>query len=238
MTIFDMDAYVLTCPTRLLGIATVMLLFSSGYPAMSETTYPELQSIAVTLVDGSNTEKNLGTFQSHNQKVVANANGIFMTYLRDNNETDDNDPDVWRLVYSKDGGDTFSTIYEGRGNTRSPVIETDEENNIYLAHPEYGSPAGQKQDFLVYRFSASSNYRRPSIQTFGDVACAAKYAMAYDASRKQFYIATQYGMLVTVDMDGNAGAHIIGSFTARADPEEPWKVYFFRIPAAKNSGKP
>ena len=46
-----------------------------------------------------------GTFQSHNQKVVSNANGIFMTYLREDNEKDPAQPNVWRLrSYCLGGG--------------------------------------------------------------------------------------------------------------------------------------
>jgi len=93
-----------------------------------------------------------GIFQSHNQKVVSNANGIFMTYLREDNEKDPRKPNVWRLMRSADGGKTFSVVYEGRNNGRAP-----------------------------------------GISVFRDVGCAAKHAMARDAKRKRFYIATQYG---------------------------------------------
>ena len=79
-----------------------------------------------------------GTFQSHNQKIVSNAGGIFMTYLREDNEKDPAKPNVWRLMRSSDGGKTFSVVYEGRNNCRAPCVETDRRGNLYLAHPEYG----------------------------------------------------------------------------------------------------
>jgi len=143
-----------------------------------------------------------GTFQSHNQKVVSNANGIFMTYLREDNEKDPAKPNVWRLMRSVDGGKTFSVVYEGRNNGRAPCIETDRRGNLYVAHPEYGSRTRRRKEFLFYRFLASKKYRAPEISVFRDVGCAAKYAMAYDAKRKRFYIATQYGQLLTVSENG------------------------------------
>jgi len=141
-------------------------------------------------------------FQSHNQKVVSNANGIFMTYLKEDNEKDPGKPNVWRLMRSVDKGKTFSTIYKGRNNGRAPCIETDRLANIYLAHPEYGSKTRPRREFLFYRFEASKKYAAPDISVFQDVGCAAKYAMAHDAGRKRFHIATQYGQLLTVGEDG------------------------------------
>lgn len=142
------------------------------------------------------------TFQSHNQKVVANAGGIFMTYLREDNEKDPAQASVWRLVRSTDGGKTFTTVYEGRNNCRAPCIETDAAGNLYLAHPEYGSRAAPRREFRFYRFDVARGYKTPRISVFGGVSCAAKYAMAYDAKRGRFYIATQYGHLLTVTADG------------------------------------
>jgi len=143
-----------------------------------------------------------GTFQSHNQKVVSNANGIFMTYLKEDNEKAPDKPNVWRLMRSIDGGKTFSVVYEGRNNGRAPCIETDRAGNLYLAHPEYGSQTKPRKEFLFHRFLASKKYRSPSISVFDDVGCAAKYTMAHDARRKRFYIATQYGQLLTVGENG------------------------------------
>src|SRR5437870_1536866 len=43
-----------------------------------------LSPVELTVVDAEAT--GYGTFQSHNQKVVSNANGIFMTHIRSLNE--------------------------------------------------------------------------------------------------------------------------------------------------------
>ena len=177
-----------------------MLLQVEGQASTDED---EDRSLFITLIDGSDTEKNYGTFQSHNQKVVANAKGIFMTYLHQNSKAEDEKPNVWRLVHSKDGGRSFSTLYEGHANSMAPVMETDGEGNLYLAHPEYGTQTEPMQEFHFYRFLAAEGYRRPHISIFPDISCAAKYAMAYDAGRKRFYLATQYGRLLTIDQSGN-----------------------------------
>ncbi len=62
-----------------------------------------------------------GTFQSHNQKVVYNRNGIFMTHIRDRNE--DYTAQTWRLSWSTDGGRTFASIHEATDATNPPVLE-------------------------------------------------------------------------------------------------------------------
>ncbi|MBT3200053.1 MAG: hypothetical protein HN350_09065 [Phycisphaerales bacterium] len=142
------------------------------------------------------------TFQSHNQKLVSNANGIFMTYLKEDNEKDPVKPNVWRLMRSIDGGKTFTVAYEGRNGCRAPCIETDRAGNLYLAHPDYGTKAKRKREFHFYRFSAAGKYKTPGISIFPDVGCASKYAMAHDAKHKRFYIATQYGQLLTVGENG------------------------------------
>ena len=134
-------------------------------------------------------------FQSHNQKVVANTNGIFMTYL---DSCPDTSPNTWRLARSTDGGHTFTTVYQGSDYTRAPALETDETNNIYLTYPTYNT----NTHFLC--FTAANGYTAPNLtQTYSGVSSAAKYAMAYDRQRQRFYIATQYGQMLTVDKSGN-----------------------------------
>ena len=124
-----------------------------GGAAASETSKggaaPQAGTVEVTCVDDR--ACGYGTFQSHNQKVVSNANAIFMTYLREDNEKDPAKPNVWRLMRSTDGGKTFSTVYEGRNNCRAPCVETDQHGDLYLAHPEYGSSTKRKNEFHFFR---------------------------------------------------------------------------------------
>ena len=134
------------------------------------------------------------TFQSHNQKVVANSKGIFLTYYVAKK------PDTWRLVRSVDGGRTFKTVYESNTEkTRAPAMETDEKNHIYLTHP---ASDHRKTRFL--RFTESNGYTGPDIAKTCDAAgSASKYAMAYDRPRGRFYHATQWGVFMAIDKSGS-----------------------------------
>ena len=70
------------------------------------------------------------TFQSHNQKVVANEHGYFTTHIRDRDK-----PylaQTWRVSRSTDRGANFKTIFQRTDATNPPVIETDSEGNLYL----------------------------------------------------------------------------------------------------------
>src|SRR5262245_54912059 len=163
--------------------------------------------VVTTTVDPDATPS--GTFQSHNQKVVANAYGIFMTYLHKRHCCDSSlnsccDVDVpsctvpatgacsdagrdaistWRLSRSVDGGATFTTIYEARHGTTPPAIETDWQGNIYLAHPDYFQGG---QNVYVLRFLASNNFQSPTSTTLTGAA-GNKFAMEIDEPRGQLY---------------------------------------------------
>ena len=68
------------------------------------------------------------TFQSHNQKVVSNRYGIFLTYVRSaahNYMAQD-----WLLAHSTNGGRTFQTLFEETRATSAPVLETDRSTTL------------------------------------------------------------------------------------------------------------
>ena len=155
--------------------------------------------IETTLVDSN--ANYYGTFQSHNQKVVATPDGIFLTYSRNRVPPDSNGQEFcfWRLVRSTDRGKTFQTACESTNGTRAPVLENDESGNLYMAHPDWNDP---RMPFLFYRFARGGDYGKPAITTITNVSCGAKYAMIYDPTRKQFYIAAQYGQMLTVSPEG------------------------------------
>lgn len=161
----------------------------------------DLGAIETTLVDPNTSF--YGTFQSHNQKVVATPDGIFMTYSRNRVPVDPARPEMdaarWRLVRSTDGGKTFQTVFESTHGTRAPALEKDEAGHLYMTHPDWND---KRRPFHFYRFARGGNYAKPSITTIPDVACGAKYAMVYDPTRKQFYIAAQFGQLLTVSPNG------------------------------------
>ena len=170
---------------------------SAQFPG--EPTQPGSGVIETTLVDPD--ASYYGTFQSHNQKVVDTPDGIFMTYSRNRVPpySDKQEFCLWRLVRSVDGGKSFRTVYESTNGTRAPVLETDQAGNLYMTHPDWNH---KREPFYFYRFARGGDYGKPTITTIPDVACGAKYAMAYDPTRKQFYIAAQYGQLLTVNPQG------------------------------------
>lgn len=81
-------------------------------------------------------------FQSHNQKVVVNRRGIFITHAGG------------VLQRSTDGAKSFKTIFNAmRDGLKPPTIETDTSDNVYLLYPE-----GRRTRFL--KFTASNDYRK------------------------------------------------------------------------------
>ena len=183
--------------TTLLGILLALGINTGCQQVSVSAGTKKLKVVEVTVVDPNGT--GYGTFQSHNQKIVSNANGIFITYLHYFDKETDEQKNIWHLARSTDRGKTFETIYEGVHPTRAPAIETDAQNNIYLSHSSYNSPGDY---FYFYRFLASKDYKEPLISTFFNQPCAAKFAMTYDEKRQQFYIATQFGKVLTVGTDG------------------------------------
>ena len=204
--------------SKIVLLTTMLMTALSKVPVRAETAdnagVPG--RIETTLVDSGSTF--YATFQSHNQKVVATPDGIFMTYSRNREPIDPDKPELeiarWRLARSIDGGKSFKTILDATHGTRAPVLETDEAGNLYMTHPDWNDP---RNPFLFYRFARGGDYAKPAITTIEGVSCGAKYAMVYDPTRKQFYIAAQYGQLLTVSPEGkllrramgfgNRGAH-------------------------------
>ncbi len=142
-----------------------------------------LPRISTTTVD-ANAAACGATSGSHNQKVVANAHGIFMTHLHEISHCQPR-PDkqaTWRLSRSVDGGETFATIYEASHQTAPPVLETDSQGNIYLAHPDY-----RANKAYVYRFLASDNFQKGIVLARIEGASRNKFAMEIDEARGQLY---------------------------------------------------
>lgn len=134
------------------------------------------------------------TFQSHNQKVLANRNGIFISYARTRNP--EYTAQRWRLARSADGGRTFSTVYEETNATNPPAIETDSEDNIYLFRCEDTTHAA-----YLYRFLARDGYAKPLITHIPN-AGAFKFAAAIDEPRRRLYFMSHNNTFSVVGMDG------------------------------------
>jgi hypothetical protein len=149
--------------------------------------------IEVTCVDAD--AIGYATFQSHNQKVVANRHGIFMTHLRRRNE--DYTAQTWRLSRSTDGGHTFQTLTEETHPTNPPVLETDEQGQLYLVRVDF-----QTGDGFLLRYSPEDEFRQPRISRIPGAA-AGKYAMLLDAGRQRLYFFSHNNSFHTLDLSGN-----------------------------------
>ena len=134
------------------------------------------------------------TFQSHNQKVVSNRHGIFVTHLRTRNEA--YTAQTWRLSRSTDGGRSFTTLFEATHATNPPVIETDDLGNVYLIRVDFVD-----RDAYLYRFLAERQFRDPAVTKIPKGA-AGKYAMMMDPRRKQIYFFAHNSSFHIVGLDG------------------------------------
>jgi hypothetical protein len=157
-----------------------------------EQTTTELREVELVCIDDA--AVGYATFQSHNQKVVSNGQGIFVTHIRTRNQP--YTAQTWRLSRSTDGGRTFSTIYEAVHATNPPVLETDDENNIYLIRPDF-----QDGHAYLYRFLAEKDYQQPLITQIPR-GSAGKYAMVLDRTRDQIYYFAHNNTFHILGLDG------------------------------------
>lgn len=173
-----------------------LLILIAAFSAAETVPLPPARqfpsSVEVVCVDTEAT--GYATFQSHNQKVVANSHGIFMAYIRTRNEA--YTAQQWRLLRSTDGGRSFSVIYEDTHATNPPVLETDEAGNIYLIRVDF-----QDGNAYLYRFLAEKDFQEPLISVVPQGA-AGKYAMRYDPSRKQLYFFSHNNTFHVIGLDG------------------------------------
>jgi len=148
-------------------------------------------SIQLTLVDDQAIA--YATFQSHNQKVVSNRQGLFITYVRESNN--DYTAQQWRLVHSTDGGRSFATVMEETRATSAPAIETDKQGTLFFAHPDF-------QDGNAYLSRLDSLNDTPRVTTLVG-GSAGKYCLALDEPRKQLYYFAHNGTFHIVGVDGH-----------------------------------
>jgi len=140
------------------------------------------------------------TFQSHNQKVVENQFGIFLTYLDKVKPVADrcphfpqppcyDSPYLWKLMRSIDSGRTFATVYEATADTRSPSLETDSRGNLYLFVMDY---APGHDDAFLYRFLSARSFEAPEITRIPH-AVGGKYTSFLDGDRGWLYFFNNSG---------------------------------------------
>ena len=177
--------------TALAAICSAIMLATT--PTPEGVCAMGLTDVELVCVDEEATH--YGTFQSHNQKVVSNQNGILMTHIRTRNQ--EYTAQQWRLSRSADGGRTFTTVHEETNATNPPVLETDEAGNLYLARPDFVDG-----NAYLYRFLAEDGYARPHLSTIPG-GSAGKFCMAYDRERRRLYYFAHNNTFHTLDLDGN-----------------------------------
>jgi hypothetical protein len=147
------------------------------------------QQFALTPLDANPTTA-YATFTSHNQKVVVNQYGIFVSYLHQGNLA--MDQTQWRLERSVDGGATFTRIdespYPSADSTYPPTLETDRAGNIYMIRSQSGAWPGHA---YLRVYSASTNFAPPSVEPVIMWGASEKFSMLLDEARGRIYYVAQ-----------------------------------------------
>lgn len=159
----------------------------------------ELLEIETTLVeDGA---PHFATFQSHNQKVVRNGRGLFMTYGHSRNK--DYTGQCWRVMRSTDGGGSFTVLHESTDATNPPALETDSADNLYIGHPDW-----VKGDVVLVRLLAAEDYRVPHV-TRVPKSAAGKYSVVLDEPRGQVCFFSHSGKFIRFGLDGSTQSDVL-----------------------------
>lgn len=173
-------------------MARIALLLAGGLSAAVTAHAAGLTEVRLTLLDAE--AAGYATFQSHNQKVVANANGIFTTHLRSRNEAFT--AQQWRLSRSVDRGAAFETVYESVDATNPPAIETDAAGNLYLVRSDFVDGSAS-----LYRFRAGDGYAEPAVTRIPG-GSAGKYCLNLDEARGRLYYFAWGRTLFVLGLDG------------------------------------
>lgn len=142
-------------------------------------------------IDGAYSQ--YAAFLSHNQRVVSNSHGIFLTYLTyyhaEPPESGLYYTTKWRLLHSVTNGMSWRTIGNEwqEQHTKAPALETDELDNLYLVNGKFPS-----SDASFIRLLASEQYYNPhTTPIFNESTIpdggADKSCMLYDRTFKRFY---------------------------------------------------
>ncbi len=167
---------------------------SSAAPAQPTAT-PDHGTVQLKRIDDE--AIHYATFQSHNQKVVAHGNEVWMTHLRTRNEAYTSQQ--WRLSRSRDGGRTFITQQESTDPTNPPVLEVDNAGNIYLIRVDFVT-----NDAFLDRWLAGGDPTRTSPDSTTRIpgGAAGKYAAQIDLAREQIYFFSHNNTFHRLRLDG------------------------------------
>jgi hypothetical protein len=161
------------------------------------------QTISITNIVDSTAD--YPTFGSHNQTVVRNQHGIFISYLQ--SSSNGMATTHWLLKRSTDNGATFTTIDEDSTATSyPPLLETDRDGNVYQLRTE--SP-----DAYLRVYRASNGFAVPVTQTFVPNGHGQKMAMLLDEERQRIYYAVEVNVLAPTPPDDSPASlrfYVIG----------------------------
>jgi len=134
------------------------------------------------------------TFDSHNQRIVDDAFGVFVAHLTRmypgpswqlGNGLDTQSD--WQLLRSTDAGVSFQTVYTGRAGTHvSPVLDADAAGNLYVVEQHFTALKGTSPTLL--RFDPAAGFRSPSQRSISGMA-SDKFTTVYDPVKDVFYYA-------------------------------------------------
>ncbi len=163
------------------GIIDLSMLLSG----FGSTPSPGTAYNAVTQVATPNTY--YATFQSHNQRVVANSHGIFMSWLQTWSGAG-SENGIVRVARSTDGGKTFQTLLDQPIIGHYPgTVETDNAGNVYvfITSLDWKNASGYA-NARMFKFTPEANFLNPTYATLSGGG-SDKFTSAYDAERNQLY---------------------------------------------------
>jgi len=162
-----------------------IILFSALSEVVRSDESGELRTIELCCIDDKVIHS--ATFQSNTQHLVVNRNGIFAAYLKSRNT--DYTAQNWRLVQSTDHGKRFFTIAEGVAATNPPILETDENANLYLCRTDWKNNKSSIDIFL-----SRDDYKTIRTLELPGVA-GGKFTMVLDQKRQVICFMTLDGVL-------------------------------------------
>ena len=183
----------------------------------TNSTPRALASIGVALVDSN--AIGYATFQSHNQKVVSNTNGLFATYNRQANANYTSE--TWRLVRSVDDGATFTTVYEGTDTIHPPDLETDLEGNLYASRTDRATG-----NAYLYRFAVTNYAAEPRITPITN-GISSYTRLLYEPAEDQFihWVGTK-GLYDTFHVMRRDGSLVAGyQLFSQGPGQNAWMAY-------------
>jgi len=141
-------------------------------------------------------------FSSYNQRLVANSKGIFYVYIDTTNAN--LSASLFRLVKINSAGQICDTLFSKTAPCSAPVLETDDQSNIWLMYSDIHNRWGEYRAYLL-RFRAAANYANPDSFSYPMAASYGKFAMFIDNHAQCLYwMAQMDGVpLLKIDFNGN-----------------------------------